>query len=70
MDFFNLREFIPFACILIFLDFFIELLNSSSTGEILLSLFIAIIFSPVIYIIWKLFYKKYKEIKEDIEYHW
>lgn len=70
MDFFNLRKFIPFACILIFLDFFIELLRSSSIEEMLLSLLIAILLSPVIYIIWNLLYKKYKEIKEDIEYRW
>lgn len=70
MDFFNLREFIPFACILVFLDFFIELLSSSSTEETLLSLLTAIILSPIVYVIWKLLYKKYQEIKEDIEYRW
>ena len=68
MDSFNLRKFIPFACVLVFLDFFIELLSSSSIEEILLSLITAILLSPVIYIIWNLLYEKYKEIKEDIEY--
>lgn len=70
MDFFDLWKFIRFACILVFLDFFIEFLNSSSIEEILLSLITAILLSPVIYIIWNLIYKKYKEIKEDIEYRW
>lgn len=70
MDYFDLSEFIAFVYILLFLDFFIGLLRSSSIGEILLSLLVVILLSPVSYIIWKLLYKKYQEIKEDIEYRW
>lgn len=70
IDYFNLREFIPFTCVLVFIDFLVELFGSSSTEEILLSIITALILSPVVYIIWKLLCKKYEEVKEDIDYRW
>lgn len=70
MGYFDLREFIPITCVLVFIDFLIELFSSSSAGETLLSILTTLILSPVVYIIWKLLYKKYEEVKEDIEYRW
>lgn len=70
IDYFDLREFIPFTCVLVFIDFLIELFSSSSTEETLLSILTALILSPVVYIIWKLLCKKCAEVKEDIDYRW